>query len=40
VRDLGSLLSPDEQKQALDLLGYYVDQRLRGAASTADCRTR
>lgn len=40
VRDLGSLLSPDEQAQARDLLGYYVDQRLRGAAATADCRTR
>lgn len=40
VRDLGSLLSPAEQEQARDLLDYYVGQRLRGAAATADCRSR
>lgn len=40
VRDLGDLLSRTEQAQARELLGYYVDQRLRGPGATADCRSR
>lgn len=37
VRDLGDLLAPADQARARELLGYYVEQRLRGPGATADC---
>lgn len=37
VRDLGDLLSVDDQVRARELLDYYIEQRLRGPGASADC---
>ena len=37
IRDLGELLPAAEHAHARELLDYYLPQRLRGAAASADC---